>query len=566
MTLLHAHGVKQLQHEFHSDFYARLEARFRDLNWTRGSSGDISPARYHKLQCGYLLCAAAEYASQLRKAKPLLDEINDRIVALLTLGGLTAGPAAASSGLNVAQALQQLKILVRPRSRTPNELYRELFAIQRLASVSLALKLYGRVLETDPNLAARANEVIELSKPLALSVFDQAASVLDQFNDDESINPPSTFWENFLATTSRGPSKFTDYYYLYGCLDVLSQMCGEFELPDSISTILTSMATEKTEPTFRWKALACLYLSSKKTWQDKSAALSNQTVSYFKNRTRRECVHIQEVLAGEDIKYPIAPGQTNDPDELHTKDVLNVEEWQHDEFDRPSINSNSVVLSLDASRFRRLQYLCTGLSPSCRHLFLLTRRELFLSKLNLPDFAPIRSIASLNNNEEHYMHAAISDKLVAVLTQRRIEIIYYENDHFQPVTKNFERSPDHLPWQPRYIAIHDASDHRSFVALAGQYSEQSVQTASINVYEIHVHGSGLQTRIESLSFDQVTPDFLENDIIKSISIDPDGARLACITKRNRILVYFLSNNFRSRRVPFEISREYGVVGPINLSP
>ena len=73
-----------------------------------------------------------------------------------------------------------------------------------------------------------------------------------------------------------------------------------------------------------------------------------------------------------------------------------------------------------------------------------------------------------------------------------------------------------------------------------------------------IDSNGQMTRHDA-DFNRSEPDWLASDFLKMISFGPHGRRLVCVTKRNRILVWLLSNNARPIEAPFAIVKDYSPV-------
>jgi hypothetical protein len=94
LTLLRAYRVEAIHVQQYDALYARLGARFQDLQWQRTRSGLFTRERFRQFQCSYLLCSGAEYARQFRRAQPLVANVISRLVNVLFAGIFIAVPSA----------------------------------------------------------------------------------------------------------------------------------------------------------------------------------------------------------------------------------------------------------------------------------------------------------------------------------------------------------------------------------------------------------------------------------------------------------------------------------------
>lgn len=93
ISVLHAHGVTHLSSVYYKDLFAHLEALFTELQWSPGSSGDLTVEKFRRVQCSFLLSATQEYAAHFKKAEPLLLEAASRVTHLVSVVSLAAAPA-----------------------------------------------------------------------------------------------------------------------------------------------------------------------------------------------------------------------------------------------------------------------------------------------------------------------------------------------------------------------------------------------------------------------------------------------------------------------------------------
>ena len=86
-ALLHAQGVRALQATFHDDLRTRIADRFTDLKGVPGQKAVFAAETVRKIQSGYYLCLAAEYAKHFQKAEPIVVSVVSSLVNLLIVGG-----------------------------------------------------------------------------------------------------------------------------------------------------------------------------------------------------------------------------------------------------------------------------------------------------------------------------------------------------------------------------------------------------------------------------------------------------------------------------------------------
>ena len=86
LALLHAQGVRALQATFHDDLRARIAERFKDLQGVPGQKAVFNAETVRKIQSGYYLCLAAEYAKHFQRAEPIVVSVVSSVVGLLVVG------------------------------------------------------------------------------------------------------------------------------------------------------------------------------------------------------------------------------------------------------------------------------------------------------------------------------------------------------------------------------------------------------------------------------------------------------------------------------------------------
>ena len=86
ISLLHAHGVKEVEAGFFDTLRRQVQDRYRDLKWQRKPSKSLSEEGFRRFQCSYLLCSCAAYASkEFVRAEPLSAIVLTRVISAVTI-------------------------------------------------------------------------------------------------------------------------------------------------------------------------------------------------------------------------------------------------------------------------------------------------------------------------------------------------------------------------------------------------------------------------------------------------------------------------------------------------
>jgi len=241
------------------------------------------------------------------------------------------------------------------------------------------------------------------------------------------------------------------------------------------------------------------------------------------------------------------------------------------------------------------EYYSAGFSPNCGSVFLLGNKNILVYSLQkFPDplskfpskhhsslyvefFKPDETIIlrltgivltldflakdaiKLNRiprtkDEYDAANATLTNNFLALITkgsQNRLSVFKYGSfaeESFEVAAHSFDN------WRPTCLTMYEATD-RTWIAVGG-YSSQN-PGVSIKMYRVeYINGNFCLKKHEGL-FEKCEPNGLKNDWPKVLEFSLNGRRLSCITqKRNKVLVWFLSNNARARQAAFEIPKSY----------
>jgi hypothetical protein len=251
---------------------------------------------------------------------------------------------------------------------------------------------------------------------------------------------------------------------------------------------------------------------------------------------------------------------------LNNSDEINTVEWMEPEKDFPPFEIKTapesclVTLPHGLTRaFNNNKCYATGLSPNCCSVYFLREKDIIIYSLeNFPkvtEFDILLKRAPRTDEDYKDTKAALTNRFLAVLSRgnpHRLSI--YE--HGAPKTNGKDIDSEILDmWHPTCISMYEARN-RTWVAIGGH----SARDGHISLYRIEDSHGKLRLKKHDAQFEKCIPNALLNDWPKVISFSPDGRRLTCVTKnKNKVLVWFLSNNARPRQAAFEIMKQYDPV-------
>lgn len=480
---------------------------------------------------------------------------------------------------NLQSTLRTLDGALRPIWTSPTDLFQALCGLQELTRITRALDCYGKVvIDSDQILHEIARKC---SHDLAAKLLDKILALLNSRPKFlVEVRPTSVYTEYFLAFFNRGPADFGHYLYFYGLLDCasgLSSFLGNEELPLSFRAKLDKIIAETTEPSYRWKAIEVLLrdpgnrtLQARRIVDD--ATKNPKSTTGLRLQLKAEVRVICELLNEEDgvssRRSSGVPG--SEPPATPLEEELSPIDW----LERPLRGFN---FSPDVQRwtlfprrglFSRKHFLSAGLSPDCAHVYFLSEREVSVYRLDTLKGGrleiPVFRVGVLGSTIKK---AALSERFLVILKDGLIDAmdIYRYGDEAQseqPVgAPRFETTSNQHRWDASCLAIHESSD-RVWIAVGGRINQGGRISSSIKMYQIDVNGQNMFFSRHDAQFTRFEPNWLASDFLKMIAFGPQGGRLVCLTNKNTILVWLLSNNARPIEAPFRIAKEYALVSPL----
>jgi hypothetical protein len=242
---------------------------------------------------------------------------------------------------------------------------------------------------------------------------------------------------------------------------------------------------------------------------------------------------------------------------------MNPLEWMEPEEDFLPCKISTAIEFSQIPLGRRFfnKHYSAGLSPDCNSVFFLSEKNIVVYSLdNFPKVleADVRlNKAPLASDDYKAAKATLTNRFLAIIMRGKSrQLSVFEHSASMDNGRDLGSDLFHM-WYPDCLTMHEASD-RTWVAIGGRSS----QAGSIKMYRIEdVHGK-LSLKRHDAQFEKCVPNALSNDWLKVIDFSPDGRRLVCLTNnKNKVLVWFLSNNARPRQAAFEIERPYEGVSP-----
>jgi WD40 repeat protein len=248
---------------------------------------------------------------------------------------------------------------------------------------------------------------------------------------------------------------------------------------------------------------------------------------------------------------------------ISSPDEIKSTEWMESEDHFPPLEikvaSDCPRVILSKGTFKSNKCYSAGLSSNCHLVYFLREKDIMVYSLNdYPKVTEANIILkrSPSANEDYKdTRATLTNRFLAVLSRGKTNrLSIYEHDSLKAQGKDvgFEVLDT---WYPTCISMFEASN-RTWVAIGGR----SNRDGHIRLYRIEDSHGKLCLKKHDAQFENYLPNALSNDWPKCIDFSPDGRRLICVTKnKNKVLVWFLSNNARPRQAPFEIMKSYEAV-------
>jgi hypothetical protein len=257
--------------------------------------------------------------------------------------------------------------------------------------------------------------------------------------------------------------------------------------------------------------------------------------------------HISRVSSGSDTLVVVSRG-----------------DWIEDYFCPLEISHEAPEFSIqlgDGRRSRKTQYKSAGFSPECTFAFLLSKESICVYSFQLLPKTCLVPVEGSATKGLEYKEAVLSESLLAIITRQDLRIfklVSPSEGYRQVDIQRFgvDSAARTSPWDPNCLAIHEDND-RAWISVGGRESRNGVFYGGIKIYRVDLSGSEPRPIARHIAnLNSADPDALANDFPKTMHFSPDGLRLACVTNRDRVLTWLLSNDARPKYSPFEIKKRY----------
>jgi hypothetical protein len=237
---------------------------------------------------------------------------------------------------------------------------------------------------------------------------------------------------------------------------------------------------------------------------------------------------------------------------------MSPQHWIEGPFDPLAISNEAQVFSI---KLEKGQYKSAGFSPECTFAFLLSKESICVYFIQCLAEVCLVPVKDMDPKGLEYKGAVLSERLLAIITRQDIrvfELASLKEGYRQVGIERFESDSAARTyiWDPNCLALHE-DNNRAWISVGGRENHNGVFYGSIKIYRVDLSSSKPTTMVRHFAnFNSPDPDALANDFPKTIDFSPDGRRLACVTNRNRVLTWLLSNDARPRYSPFEIKKRY----------
>jgi hypothetical protein len=238
--------------------------------------------------------------------------------------------------------------------------------------------------------------------------------------------------------------------------------------------------------------------------------------------------------------------------------------WIEDQFRPLTISNEAQDFSIslgDGRRSKKPQYKSAGFSPECTLAFLLGKESICVYSFKCLAEVRLVPVKDMGPKGVEFKEAVLSERLLAIITRQDIrifELVSLSKGYRQVAIQRFgEDSAAHTyTWDPNCLALHEGKD-RAWISAGGRENHKGVFHGSIKIYRVDLSSSGPWTMARHIvDFNSSDLDALANDFPKTMHFSPDGLRLACVTNKDRVLAWLLSNDAQPRYSPFEIKKRY----------
>ena len=95
LVLQRVQGTEAFEYEHHDALWKQFQKGYKNLQWQKPFTGDLTREIFRKFQCSYMLVSTAEYAKNFKREEPVVVDLLSRISRALIAGGSMAMSATA---------------------------------------------------------------------------------------------------------------------------------------------------------------------------------------------------------------------------------------------------------------------------------------------------------------------------------------------------------------------------------------------------------------------------------------------------------------------------------------
>ncbi|KAI9751514.1 MAG: hypothetical protein M1815_001085 [Lichina confinis] len=558
-------GVTSFQDDQYHVLQDSLRKRSGELQLQPRQADDApSRERFHRLQCSYLLVAAAEYAKRFRQNRTWMLSLMSRTTSIVfALGGIGVALSTGVGAIDLHAIVKVVDESLKPLWEAPDERYKNVFVVLLLTRVALALQLYADVhLDREP---AETSVARRSAQDVAARALDEILSLLPASDALARISPPGDLWGDFLAFLNRGPRDFDEYFYVYGLLDCATQLARivqQSRIPAELQSRMRRVVVEnRANLGFRWKAIEFLLSCPEKM---KDGLKDVRSIRPAGRDIQSEIDVLSRYLSEEDGTSPIPSRESLGIVSQPLREI-SVQGWLDDSFEALQITKEAGALKIGLKQdrlFRGTACYSAGLSPDCSSAYFLAKRLVAVYSFGQSQPPALDARCTFRDRRPEdasgNQEAAMSNGFLAVLS--KTDLTMYQLLHSSPEATrgkvcSLEPSSTDDMLDPKCLAVHEA-DRRVWVAVGGRTSQDGSICGVIRMYRADVTDKALHLSPYRTGFDQATPKVLHNDFVRTLGFSPDGSRLVCVTNSSRVLCWRLSNNARPRLAPFMIEKHF----------
>lgn len=258
---------------------------------------------------------------------------------------------------------------------------------------------------------------------------------------------------------------------------------------------------------------------------------------------------------GQPIAMPIVPTISSDPSpSIRTTEI----DWREPDLPTSKVRSTrSFSLSLHQAKpfGGRASFNFAGLSNDCQYAYLYNENRVsvfYLADLRAQStksaFLRILDLGRDFTNSEPVFDVVMSKNFLVIITSLSMRVINVRNNYELEVISHGE-------WEPSGVACSE-NETRLVIAL-GQGQGNSLESSKGQIVFFKYEPGTRPRKISPCS----TIKLPARNRPKRVSLDADGRTLTCVTTiQNRLLVWYLNENFSTAGEPFDfVKNHYRVV-------